>query len=87
MSETVWIELFKKTGRLVHSQHVVKRCANVAGESGISFKQALLDHEDVAAFFTQKEIDWMLNPENYQGTVEEQINAVIASVENEIDGL
>ncbi len=87
MSEAVWIELFKKTGRLVHSQHVVKRCANVAGESGISFKQALLDHEDVAAFFTQKEIDWMLNPENYQGTVEEQINAVIASVENEIDGL
>jgi len=86
MSEAVWIRLFQKTGRLAHSQHIVKSCANVARDGGISFKQALLEHEIVAACFTKKEIDEMLNPESYLGTIEEQIDAVIKSAAIETNG-
>jgi len=80
MSGAVWIRLFQKTGRLAHSQHVVKSCANVARDGGKSFKQTLLEHEIVAACFTNKEIDELLNPESYLGTIEEQIDVVINSV-------
>ena len=86
MSEAVWIRLFQKTSRLAHSQHVVKSCANVARDGGISFKRALLEHKIVAACFTIKEIDEMLNPESYLGTIEEQIDAVIKSAASETNG-
>ncbi len=86
MSEAVWIRLFQKTGRLAHSQHVVKSCANAARDGGISFKQALLEHEIVAACFTNKEIDEMLNPKSYLGTIAEQINVVIKSAASETNG-
>ena len=86
MSEAVWIRLFQKTGRLAHSQHVVKSCANVARDGGISFKRALQEHEIVADCFTIKEIDEMLNPESYLWTIEEQIDAVIKSAAIETNG-
>ena len=58
---------------------IYKRPPAAARDDGISFKQALLEHEIVAACFTKIEIDEMLNPEGYLGTIGEQIDAVIKS--------
>lgn len=79
MSEAVWIGLFQKTGRLAESQRIVKACAETARRGEISFKQALLEHSDIQPSFTEDEIEAMLTPESYLGTVDEQIDAVLRS--------
>ncbi len=81
MSEPVWIQLFKKTGRLKLSQQWVKDCARSARKQSMPFKKALLEHAHIRGLLTETEIDTLLDPANYLGTVEEQIARFKTSIE------
>jgi len=80
MSEPVWIRLFQKTGRLRLSQKWVKACAASAVKGETDFKTALLEHAQISASLTLPEIDALLDPSNYIGTVERQISDLSAAI-------
>jgi adenylosuccinate lyase len=62
------------------SQKWVKECATSARKQGLPFRTALLEHPNVRGLLTEAEIDALLDPANYLGTVERQIASVKASI-------
>lgn len=80
MSEAVMFKLFQKTGRKLESHQWVKECSFEASRKKIPIKEVLLEHTEIAKHLTVQDIEDALNPENYLGTIPQQVDAVINEI-------
>jgi 3-carboxy-cis,cis-muconate cycloisomerase len=77
LSETVMLALAEKVGRQTAHEHIY-RISMKAFENGITFKSALLDDEVFSRYFTESEIDQMLDVRNYLGLSHNIVDQVLA---------
>jgi adenylosuccinate lyase len=82
LSEAVMLKLFQKSGRKIEAHGLVKACAARAFENRQSFRQALMDDPTVSNYLSRDEIETVLKPENYLGTVVEQVEAVSDAIKS-----
>lgn len=87
----------KRTQGLMLSQRIVFALADDVGKSSandlmhevavmalnnhISLKEAIMNDERVMQYFSEKELDELLNPETYIGLAEEQTQKIIKDIE------
>ena len=77
LSENVMMHLANRLGRMT-AHGIVYKGAMEAYEKEIPFKDVLLRTPEVAAAFTEEEIDAMLDPHNYVGLAPEFVDRVVA---------
>jgi len=77
MSEAVMMTLVGKGVGRQTAHELVRRVAMEAYEADASLKEALLSDEEAAELLTEEEIEAATEPENYLGTVQEQIDEVL----------
>ena len=77
LTENVMMHLANRLGRMT-AHGIVYKGAMEAYEKEIPFKDVLLRTPEVAAAFTEEEIDAMLDPHNYVGLAPEFVDRVVA---------
>ncbi|RZN62238.1 adenylosuccinate lyase [Methanonatronarchaeum sp. AMET6-2] len=77
MSESIMMALFNKGLGRQTAHEIVRDCAMDAYESEKTFKEALIQHQEVQNLMSIKEIEEALEPSNYLGCAEEHIDNVI----------
>lgn len=82
MSEAVMLKLFQKSGRKIEAHELIKRCAARAFENNQPFGQVLLEDPLVSNYLTRHEIETVLKPENYLGTIVAQVQAVAEKIKS-----
>lgn len=80
MSECIMMHLALKLGRMT-AHNIVYRCCMKAYEEEKAMKEVLLAEPEVAADFTEAEIDRMLDPHNYLGLAPQFADQVLAKYE------
>jgi adenylosuccinate lyase len=77
LSEAVMMALVKKgTGRK-EAYELVRKLSLEALSKGGSFKELLLKNSFIKSFINEEELEEVLNPKNYLGTILDQIEAAI----------
>jgi adenylosuccinate lyase len=77
MSEAVMIALANRGFGRQKAHEIVRSASMRAFEQNISFKQALVEDEEISRKLTANEIDDITNPEKYIGTAVEQVEDVL----------
>lgn len=77
MSEAVMIALTRKGMGRQEAHELVRRLAIKSAQERISFKQVLLEDPNVMRLLNEREIDEVLDPENYLGTAIDQVELCI----------
>jgi adenylosuccinate lyase len=77
MSEAVMIALANRGFGRQKAHEIVRSASMRAFEQNISFKQALVEDEEISRKLTPDEIDDITNPEKYIGTAVEQVEDVL----------
>jgi 3-carboxy-cis,cis-muconate cycloisomerase len=80
MAEAVSTALTAIVGRTI-AHEVVERASLRAVREHKSLRQTLLDDEKVRAHFSEAEIDRVLDPANYLGSVDQFVDRVLAKIE------
>jgi len=79
MDEPVMLELADHIGR--QSAHdIVYDCAMRAFQENMAFLDVLLENETVKKHLTEEQIKEVMNPENYLGTIPQQVGATIQTI-------
>lgn len=79
LSEKVMFEVGKELGKQT-AHHIVYECSVQAFEEDRSFKDVLLEQEEIRTHFKEEEIaDWLI-PENYTGLAAEKVDVVIEAL-------
>ncbi len=77
MSEAAMIALANRGFGRQKAHEIVRNASMKAYERNITFKQALMEDEDISKRLTPGEIDEITNPERYIGTAVEQVEEVL----------
>ena len=80
MAEAVMMGLASKIGR-THAHKIVYDAASEAIDSGITFRQALLQNKEIMQSTTHDDLDHLLDPSHYTGTAGEMIDLVLKKLE------
>ncbi|MBW2146353.1 MAG: adenylosuccinate lyase [Deltaproteobacteria bacterium] len=79
MDEPVMLELADHIGR--QSAHdLVYDCSMRAFQEGRPFLDVLLENETVNKYLSEKQIREVMNPENYLGTIPQQVEATVRTI-------
>jgi adenylosuccinate lyase len=79
MAEALMFALSKKTKKKQTAHHIFHKIAMESFEKCIPFNQCILENKDICIHLTKKEIQNLLNPENYLGMNDECIENIIRS--------
>jgi len=77
MAEHLMIGLVKKGVGRQEAHELLRKAAIKTTKENKPFKEVLLQDKIVKSKFSEKELDWYLDPENYLGTAVEQVENVI----------
>lgn len=77
MAEHLMIGLVKKGVGRQEAHELLRKAAIKTTKESKTFKEVLLQNEIIKKKFTEKELDWHLDPENYLGTAIQQVENVI----------
>ena len=77
MTEALMIALTKKTGKKETAHHIIHTVAMGAYEKGIAFNEYLVHFPGIKEYFTQEELNEVLDPENYLGLTAACIDQVV----------
>ena len=77
MGEAVMIELAKRGVGRQEAHEIVRTSAMEARESGKHMKDVLMSRPEVTEFISAREIEGVMDPEEYIGTAVEQVEAVV----------
>jgi adenylosuccinate lyase len=77
MTEALMIALTKKTGKKETAHHIIHAAAMEAYKKGVAFNEHVLRFQDIKDYFTQEELNKILDPANYLGLNERCINSVL----------
>lgn len=80
MGEAVMIELTKKGVGRQEAHELVRQCAMSARETGLHLKDALLGNETVLRSMNEREIQRIMDPDNYIGTAVEQVESLVTKL-------
>jgi adenylosuccinate lyase len=81
MSEAVMIKLAARIGRQT-AHELMRKASMEAFERDIHLRDVLMEKKEVAEHFTEKELNALINPENYTGTAVEKVEMVIDRLKN-----
>lgn len=76
LSEKIMFELGKRLGKQT-AHHLVYECSMQAFEQNRPFKTVLVEHPQIAHYFSEQELSDWLNPQNYLGSAPEKVDEVI----------
>ncbi len=82
MSEAVMIALTKKGVSRQRAHEMLRRASMRAYENETSLLEELVKDEEIMRHFTEKELEELLNPENYLGTAKKRIDRVVEWVKS-----
>jgi len=77
MAEHLMIALVKKGVGRQEAHELLRKAAIKTTKENKTFKEVLMKDELIKKKFTEKELDWYLDPENYLGTAIQQVENVI----------
>ncbi len=79
MDEPVMLELADQIGRQ-KAHDLIYDCAMRAFQEGRPFLEVMLENETVKKYLTEEQIREVMNPENYLGTIPQQVEATIQTI-------
>ena len=82
MSEAVMIALTKKGMSRQEAHELLRKLSMKAYEENKHLKDVLLEDEIIREYFSEKEIEELIKPENYLGTALERVDKVVESVKS-----
>ena len=85
MSEAVMIALTKKGMSRQEAHELLRKLSMKAYEENKHLKDALLEDEIIRRYFSEKEIEELIKPENYLGTALERVDKVVESVKSYVE--
>jgi adenylosuccinate lyase len=77
MTESLMINLARRTGKKQMAHTIIHEASLKAVEEGKPFNEAILDNEMISRYFSKQEIQQILKPENYLGLIDMCIERVI----------
>ena len=77
MAEHLMMGLVKKGIGRQEAHEMLRQASIIVVKENKNFKEILLQNEIIKKNFTEKEINWYLDPKNYLGTAVEQVENVI----------
>lgn len=77
MSEAVMIELAKRGFGRQKAHEITREASMKTYESGMTFKEALMQDPEISKRLTAKDVDEITDPERYTGTAVEQVDEVL----------
>lgn len=77
MGEAVMIELAKRGVGRQEAHELVRASAMKAHDTGMHFKDVLLENPEVSAYLSAGDIEDLVNPDRYIGTAVEQVEALV----------
>jgi len=80
MAEHVMMGLVKKGVGRQEAHELLRQAAIKTDKENKMYKEVLLDNETIKKNFTEEELDWYLDPNNYIGTAVEQVENVIKTL-------
>jgi len=80
MAEHVMMGLVKKGIGRQEAHELLRGAAIKTMKENKTYKEVLLENEIIKKNFTEKELDWYLDPKNYLGTAVEQVENVIKTL-------
>jgi len=78
MSESLMLELSKKTGRKETAMDLVHRAAMISFEKGVPFSRVVLDDPAIGQHFTAADLERILSPEHYLGLTGMLVDRVVS---------
>ncbi len=85
MSEAVMIALTKKGMSRQEAHELLRKLSMKAYEENKHLKDVLLEDEIIREYFSEKEIEELIKPENYLGTALERVDKVVESVKSYVE--
>ena len=85
MSEAVMIALTKKGMSRQEAHELLRKLSMKAYEENKHLKDVLLEDEIIRRYFSEKEIEELIKPENYLGTALERVDKVVESVKSYVE--
>lgn len=82
MSEAVMIALTKKGIDRQKAHEMLRQVSLKAYENNTSLYEELIKNREIMKFFTEKELEEILKPENYLGTTSKRIQMVVKWIED-----
>jgi len=80
MSESVMMKLVEKGMGRQEAHELLRQAAQVSLKSGSTLHETLMKEETVLKYLTEEELAERLNPKNYLGTVETQVEEAMRSL-------
>jgi len=77
MAESMMMKLVEKEVGRQDAHEILRKDAMKSHESGIPFRDVLLNDKNVTKHLSEKEIDSAIDPKNYIGTAKEQVDRVL----------
>ncbi|MBD3227453.1 MAG: adenylosuccinate lyase [Candidatus Lokiarchaeota archaeon] len=77
MAENIMLKLVEKGLGRQDAHEILRKSAMHAYNEEVSFKNVLLQQDELKEYITEKEIDEWLDPKNYIGTAVEQVEKVV----------
>jgi adenylosuccinate lyase len=80
MTEHLMMGLVKKGMNRQEAHEMLRQASMKALKENKTLKEVLMKNETIKKNFTEKELDWYLDPKNYLGTAVEQVENVIKTL-------
>ena len=80
MTENVMLGLVKKGMGRQEAHELLRQASMRVVKQNKSLKEVLIKDEIIKKKFTEKELDWYLDPKNYLGTAVEQVENIIKTL-------
>jgi len=83
MAEHVMMGLVKKGVGRQEAHELLRKAAIKTSTDNRTYKEVLFKNQIIKKNFTEKELNWYLNPKNYIGTAVEQVENVIKKIKKD----
>jgi adenylosuccinate lyase len=80
MTENLMLGLVKKGMGRQDAHELLRQASMKVIKENKNLKEILLKNEIIKKKFTEKELDWYLNPKNYLGTAVQQVENVVKTL-------
>lgn len=84
MSEAVMLTLARKGMNRQEAHSLIRKLALLSESKRQPFRETLMENEKIRSLLSTREVDDSLKPENYLGTAQEQVDAMVKKTRGEL---